>query len=157
LLFIVTVGTFAYAVIEGPRTGWRSPEIMVLFAIAAAALAAFITWERRTPDPMMDLTLFRDRTYSLAIMTIFAVFFAVYGMLLLITQYLQNVRGFSPAEAGLLLLPYSLTSTLVSLRAGHLVGVVGSRRLILVGLTSQIAGFLVLIAGLGHGTPIVVA
>ena len=45
---------------------------------------------------MMDLKLFRDRTYSLAIITIFAVMFAVYGMLLVITQYLQNVRGFSP-------------------------------------------------------------
>ncbi len=105
---------------------------------------------------MMDLTLFRDRTYSLAIVTIFAVLFAVYGMLLVITQYLQNVRGFSPTQAGLLLLPYSATCTLVSLRVGKLMGVVGSRRLILLGLTSQIVGFGVMIAGLGQSTPIVV-
>ena len=66
------------------------------------ALAAFVVAERRSADPMMDLTLFRDRTYSLAIGTIFAVLFAVYGMLLVITQYLQNVRGFSPTQAGLI-------------------------------------------------------
>ena len=89
---------------------------------------------------MMDLTLFRDRTYSLAIVTIFAVLFAIYGMLLVTTQYLQNVRGFSPTEAGLLLLPYSVTATLVSLRAGRLVGKVGSRRLILAGLAFLIGG-----------------
>jgi EmrB/QacA subfamily drug resistance transporter len=156
LLFIVAVGAFAYAVIEGPRTGWRSPEIVGLLAIAAAALVGFIVWERRSDDPMMDLTLFRDRTYSLAIVTIFAVLFAVYGMLLVITQYLQNVRGFSPTQAGFLLLPYSATCTLVSLRAGRLVAAVGSRRLILLGLTSQIVGFSLMILGLGRSTPIVV-
>jgi MFS family permease len=78
-------------------------------------------------------------------------------MLLVITQYLQNVRGFSPTDAGLLLLPYSATCTLVSLQAGRLTGIVGSRRLILLGLASQIVGFVVLIAGMGHTTTIVVA
>ena len=156
LLFVVTVGAFAYAVIEGPRSGWRSTEIVTLFAVSIAALVAFILVERSSPDPMMDLTLFRDRTYSLAILTIFTVLFAVYGMLLVITQYLQNVRGFSPTAAGLLLLPYSATCTLVSIRAGKLTGVLGSRRLILAGLVSQIVGFSTLIAGMGHNTTIVV-
>jgi len=157
LLFIAAVGAFAFAVIEGPRAGWTSAMILSLFLLAAAALAAFLFVERRSDDPMMDLTLFRDRTYSLAIVTIFAVLFAAYGMLLVITQYLQNVRGFSPTKAGLLLLPYSAMCTLVSLRAGRLVAVVGSRRLILLGLTSQIVGLAVMSVGLGWGTPIVVA
>ncbi|HWZ86288.1 MAG TPA: MFS transporter [Thermoanaerobaculia bacterium] len=156
LLFVAAVGAFAYAVIEGPRSGWLSAEILALFGVAVAALAAFVAVERASADPMMDLTLFRDRTYALAIVTIFTVLFAVYGMLLVITQYLQNVRGFSPTQAGLLLLPYSATCTLVSLRAGHLMGVVGSRRLILLGLASQVLGFGVLIAGLGQSTPVVV-
>jgi len=157
LLFVAAVGAFAYAVIEGPRAGWTSPEILGLFGVAVAALVAFVVVERASRDPMMDLSLFHDRTYSLAILTIFTVLFAVYGMLLVITQYLQNVRGFSPTQAGLLLLPYSATCTLVSLRAGKMMGVVGSRRLILAGLFSQIVGFGVLIAGMGHATPVVVA
>ena len=99
ILFVATVGAFAYAVIEGPRSGWTSPEILGLFGLSALALAAFVVVERRSADPMMDLTLFRDRTYSLAIVTIFSVLFSVYGMLLVITQYLQNVRAFSP-DAG---------------------------------------------------------
>ena len=157
LLFVVMVGAFAYAVIEGPRAGWRSPEIVGLFAIALAALAGFVRVERRSPDPMMDLTLFRDRTYSLAIVTIFTVLFAVYGMLLVITQYLQNVRGFSPTDAGLLLLPYSSTCTLMALLAGRLMGIVGARRLILSGLASQMIALSILMTGVGHATPIVVA
>ena len=157
LLFIAAVGAFAFAVIEGPREGWLSVEILGLFAAAAVALAAFIRVETRSADPMMDLKLFRDRTYSLAIVTIFAVLFAVYGMLLVITQLLQNVRGFTPTQAGLLLLPYSITNTLVSLRVGRWMAAAGSRRLILLGLLSQIAGFVVMIVGMGASTGIVVA
>jgi len=156
LLFIAAVGAFAFAVIEGPRAGWVSAQILGLFVASALALAGFVVWERRSGDPMMDLTLFRDRTYTLAIVTIFAVLFATYGMLLVITQYLQNVRGFSPTDAGLLLLPYSVSVTLVSLRAGKLVASMGSRRLILSGLATQMAGFGVLIAGLQGATAIVV-
>ena len=157
ILFVAAVGSFAFAVIEGPRAGWLSAEILGLLAFAGAALAAFIVSERRSADPMMDLTLFRDRTYSLAILTIFTVLFGTYGMLLVITQFFQNVRGFSPTMAGLLLLPYSVTVTLVSLKAGRLVAVAGSRRLILAGLASQIAGFAVMIAALQTSTSGVVA
>src|SRR5262245_66694983 len=105
---------------------------------------------------MMDLTLFRDRTYTLAIVTIFTVLFAIYGMLLVITQLFQNVRAFSPIEAGLLLLPYSLLETIVALKVGKLVSVLGSRRLILFGLSAQIVGFAVIIAGMGSGTLLIV-
>jgi EmrB/QacA subfamily drug resistance transporter len=156
LCFVAAVGALAYAVIEGPRAGWLSAEIVALFAGSVAALVAFIVIERRSGDPMMDLTLFRDRTYSLAIVTIFTVLFAAYGMLLVTTQYLQNVRAFSPTQAGLILLPYSATCTLVSLRAGRMMGVVGSRRLILAGLASQILGFGVLMAGMGQSTAVVI-
>ena len=156
LLFIAAVGAFAYAVIGGPRNGWRSAETLGLFAIAAAALALFIVLERRSADPMMDLTLFRDKTYSLSIVTIFAVLFAVYGMLLVVTQLFQNVRGYTPIQAGLLLLPYSLTVTLVSLRVGKLVPVLGARRLILLGIVSQMVGFTVMIAGMAGSTAVVV-
>src|SRR5499426_3080827 len=155
LVFMTAVGAFAFAVIEGPRAGWLSREILTLFVVAGATLAAFIFCERRSADPMMDLNLFRDRTYALAIITIFTAMFAVYGMVLVITQYLQNVRGFSPTDAGLLLLPYSMSLMIVSLAVGRLVRLVGSRRLILLGITSQIVGFALLIAGLQGSTVVV--
>ncbi len=156
-LFVAAVGAFAFAVIEGPHAGWLSAETLILFAVAAVALAAFVRVERRSADPMMDLTLFRDRTYALAILTIFAVLFAVYGMLLVITQLLQNVRAYSPTQAGLILLPYSLVQTTISLRVGKWMASAGSRRLILLGLACQIAGFLVMIAGMAGATAVVVA
>jgi EmrB/QacA subfamily drug resistance transporter len=148
LLFALAVGAFAYAVIEGPKVGWLSVEILALFMLAAVALAAFIRCERRSADPMMDLALFRDRTYSLAIATIFSVLFSIYGMLLVTTQYLQNVRGYSPTDTGLLLLPFSVTMTIVSLKAGRLVGKVGTRLPILFGLSSLIAGLAIMIVSM---------
>src|SRR6476660_6199118 len=157
VLFMISVGAFAFAVIEGPHAGWLSGKILTLFVVAGAALATFIFCDRRNADPMMDLKLFGDRTYSRAIITIFAVLFAAYGMLLVITQYMQNVRGFSPTEAGFLLLPYSMSLMIVSLTAGKLVGVIGSRRLILLGIASQIVGFAVLTAGLQVSTIVVTA
>src|SRR5262245_21315030 len=148
LLFIAAVGAFVFAVIEGPQVGWLSGQILTLFVVAGAALAAFVFCEGKSADPMMDLKLFRDRTYSLAIIAIFAVCFTAYGMVLVITQYLQNVRGFSPTDAGLLLLSYSACMMVVSLMAGKLVGMVGSRWLIFLGLRWQIIGHAVLLVGI---------
>jgi EmrB/QacA subfamily drug resistance transporter len=151
LLFIAGVGAFTYAVIEGPRAGWTSATILALLAVAAVALAAFVRVETRSADPMMDLALFRDRTYTLAIGTMFVAFFAVYGMLLVTTQYLQNVRGHSPAMTGALILPFSIACTLVSMRVGAVVGRIGTRIPILFGIAMMIAGFTTLMVGMsGH-------
>jgi EmrB/QacA subfamily drug resistance transporter len=155
LLFIAAIGAFIFAVIEGPQAGWLSGQTLMLFVVAVVALAAFIFCEGRSADPMMDLKLFRDRTYSLAIIAIFAVCFTVYGMVLVITQYLQNVRGFSSPDAGLLLLSYSACVMVVSLMAGKLVGAMGSRRLILFGLASQIIGLALLMVGMQASTIVI--
>ncbi|HEY2818285.1 MAG TPA: MFS transporter [Casimicrobiaceae bacterium] len=156
VLFALAVGSCAYAVIDGPQVGWLSTRIIALFVIAIAALVAFVRCERASPDPMMDLTLFRDRTYSLAIATIFSVLFSIYGMLLVTTQYMQNVRGFSPIDTGLLLLPFSATMTITSLTVGHLVGKLGTRLPILVGLLSLIFGLVIMIAGMPTSIAVVV-
>ncbi len=154
-LFMVTVGALAYAVIQGPKAGWTSPLILGLFALAAIGCATFVRFEQRSADPMMDISLFREPAYALAIGTICAVFFSIYGMLLLTTQFLQNVRGYTPEQTGLMILPFSAAVTIVSPLVGRLVGRFGARPPILVGLALLIAGLAGLIAG-GHGNPVVV-
>ena len=150
VLFAVSVGALAYALIDGPKSGWGSPSILALFATAAIGCFLFVRAERRSADPMMDVSLFRDPQYALAIGTICSMFFAIYGMLLLTTQYLQNVRGYSAEDTGLMILPFSAAVTLVSPLAGRLVGRFGARLPILVGLLVTIFGLLALIAS-GHG------
>jgi len=154
-LFMVTVGALAYAVIEGPKSGWTSPLILGLFAIAAIGTFTFIRYELRSGDPMMDLTLFRDPAYSVAIGTICTVFFSIYGMLLLVTQFLQNVRGYSPEQTGIMILPFSLSVTIVSPLVGRLIGRFGARGPILIGIATMILGLLGLIAA-GQNNPVIV-
>jgi EmrB/QacA subfamily drug resistance transporter len=149
-LFIVAVGALSYALIEGPKSGWGSPLILSLITIAAIGCFVFVRTEQRSTDPMMDVSLFRDREYALAIGTMFVAFFSVYGMLLLMTQYLQNVRGYSAERTGFMMLPFSLILMLISPRVGRLVGKFGARRLILFGLSGLILGFFALVAS-GHG------
>ena len=156
-LFMAMVGAFAFAVIEGPKRGWTAPTILALFALAAIALAAFVAYEKRTADPMMDLNLFRDPTYAMAIATICVALFTLYGMLLVTTQYLQNVRGFSPVDAGLFLLPFSIAMLVGSPLAGHLVGKIGAVVPIRFGLAIMMAGLAVLIAGTARHPLFVIA
>ncbi|QUR68464.1 MFS transporter [Mycobacterium spongiae] len=145
-LFIVVMGAFVYAIIEGPQVGWTSPPILVLLATAVVGGALFVGHELRSPDPMMDLRLFRDSTYALSIATICTVFFAVHGMLLLTTQFLQNVRAYTPTATGLMIFPFSAAVVLVSPLVGNLVGRIGARVLILAGLSALMMGLLTLIA-----------
>ena len=82
----------------------------------------------------MDVRLFHDRVYDVAILTLFVVLFCIYGMMLITTQYLQNVRDYSPEEAGLVLGTYTIPVMVLSPVAGVLVARSGSRRPILAGL-----------------------
>lgn len=104
---------------------------------------------------MMDLALFRDICYAVSIATICTVFFAVYGMLLLTTQFLQNVRGYSAEVTGFMILPFSAEVTIVSPLAGRLVGRIGARMPTRVGPGALMLGMLTRIAS-GHRSPILV-
>jgi MFS family permease len=138
-------------VIQGPKSGWASPLILALFAIAAIGTYTFVRYERRSDDPMMDVMLFRDPAYAVAIGTICAVFFSIYGMLLITTQFLQNVRGYSPEQTGIVILPFSASVTIVSPLVGHIVGRWGARPPILAGLATMVLGLVALIAA-GQGS-----
>jgi EmrB/QacA subfamily drug resistance transporter len=150
LLFIVAIGTLTYALIEGPHEGWTSPEILGCFAVAATTGVAFVIVELRSHDPMMDVRVFRDRVYSVAIVSLFAILFSVYGLLLVITQYLQNVRGYSPETTGLIMLAFTAPTIVLAPIAGGLAAREGGRRPTLAGLTLLVIGLGVVTVGVGN-------
>ncbi len=154
-LFAVSVGALAYAVIDGQSLGWLSPWILGLFAITVAGVVAFVVHELRTPAPMMDLRLFAGRTYRLTIITIFFCLFSGYGMLLVVTQYFQNVRDFSPFIAGLLVLPFSIIPAFVSPRVGRIAGRIGSRKPVLLGQVLLTSGLATILVGMSVGVGLV--
>lgn len=153
VLFVVAIGTITFLLVEGPHTDLLSAPALVLAAAAVVTTAAFIRVEWRRPDPMMDLRLFRDPVYSVAIYTIFAVMFCVYGTLLIVTQYFQNVRGHGPTLTGILMISMTAPSIVAAPIAGRMTGTHGPRLPTLLGVGSICLGTMVLV--LSTGGPIV--
>lgn len=112
---------------------WRSPAKWLLLPAAAALLALFVLWERRARSPMVDLALFRLRSYALG-STIALLYFAGFTAIFFIfTLYLQNGLGYSALGAGLAIAPFSVGSGVAAIIGGRIVARFG-RPLVAVGL-----------------------
>jgi EmrB/QacA subfamily drug resistance transporter len=118
-----------------------------------AVLAGFVAWERRAASPMLPLRLFRVRAFAAANITGFMSFAAIMSAAFLTAQYFQLGLGYSPLTAGLRLLPWTATPMIVAPLAGALADRVGTRPLLVVGLTLQAGGlaWVALLASAGAG------
>jgi EmrB/QacA subfamily drug resistance transporter len=127
LLVFMGLASVTYAVIEGPRAGWRSPLIVGLFALAGATLVTFLVYEPRRREPLVELRFFRSVPFSAATLLGVCAFSCFAGTLFLNALYLQQVRGFSAFQTGLCTLPLALMMALCAPLSGKLVGQYGSR------------------------------
>ena len=109
-LSITGLTALLYGVIEAPNNGWTDTVTIVAFAIAAVLILVFILWERHTDHPMLDVRFFKDPRFSAASIAITLVFFAMFGSLFFLTQYLQFVLGYSALKAGAALIPVALVA-----------------------------------------------
>ena len=151
VLMIILLGSLTYAVIQGPVQGWGSAPILALFAVSGAALAAFVTVERRAPEPLLEPRFFRSLPFSGASVIAVLSFVVLAGFLFVITLYLQQVQGDSPLRAGLALLPATGMMALAAPVAGSLVGRRGPRiPLVLSGILTAAGSAMLL--GLSPGT-----
>lgn len=124
---IALLGCLTAGIIEGPRHGWTSPPIIVLFALAALAGVVLIFLESGRPEPLIDLRYFRSPPFSgAALIGIFAMA-TIGGFLFLNTFYLQDSRGYSALHAGLLILPMASIIMVLSPLSGRLVASRGPR------------------------------
>lgn len=105
---------------RGSQLGWSSPSILGAFLAAAILLALFTLREVRTPVPLMDLSLFRNRDFSLAIAGGVPAYLVFGAVGILMPFLLQNYKGLSPQQAGTVLLLYSLTYMSTAYLAGRL-------------------------------------
>ncbi|MBV9092336.1 MAG: MFS transporter [Streptosporangiaceae bacterium] len=143
VLVIVMLASLTYAIIEGPSSGWGSAKILTFFGVAVAALAAFLVYEPRRADPLIDPRFFRSAPFSGATATAVSAFAALGGFLFLNTLYLQDVRGFSPLTAGLYLFPMAVTLAVCAVLSGRIVASRGPRiPLVTAGIALIIAGAL---------------
>jgi EmrB/QacA subfamily drug resistance transporter len=145
------LGLFAltYAFIEANTYGWTSLRILLAFAVAVVALVVFVLLERHQRRPMLDLTLFRNRTFSGANAAMLFVGLAMFGTFFYVSLYMQNVLGYSPVQAGATFLPMTLLVITLAPRTGALADRFGSRWLVGGGMT-LLAGMLFYYSRLGH-------
>ena len=144
LLVFTALATLTYAIIEGPGTGWGTPEIVGLFGIAGAAVAGLLWYEPRREQPLLELRFFRSVPFSGATLIAVSGFAALAGFLFLNTLYLQEVRGFSALRAGLYTLPMAAMTAVFAPLSGRLVAGRGPRLPLLVAGTAMTASAVVL-------------
>jgi EmrB/QacA subfamily drug resistance transporter len=154
LLVIAALATLTYAIIEGPRSGWLSAEILGLFACSVVSTAALIVYELRRFEPLLELRFFRSVPFSGANALAVLTFASLGGFLFLNTLYLQDARGLSPLEAGLYLLPMAAMILVSAPLSGRLVARFGARPSMLAGGCAMAVAAL-LLTGLSPSTPAV--
>ena len=130
------IGLFAltYGLIEANTYGWGSARIVGAFVLSAVALVAFVLLERHQRAPMLDLTLFRNRTYVGANLVTLLVALAMFGVFFFVSLFVQNVLGYSAVQAGASFLPMTVLVIIVAPIAGRVSDRFGSRGLMTTGM-----------------------
>jgi DHA2 family methylenomycin A resistance protein-like MFS transporter len=149
---IGTLGCLAGAIIEGGARGWSNPWVLAGFAAAAILGTLFVLCERQAPEPMLPLSLFRNRVFSLTALVGLLVNIAFYGLIFVLSLYFQQVNGLSPLATGLAFVPMLGMVLPVNLLAPRAAERFGARAVIAAGAVLAAAGCGAL-AFIASGTP----
>ncbi|MEU4618893.1 MFS transporter [Actinoplanes sp. NPDC023801] len=139
LLSMIGMTALVWGVISAPEHGWESFRTIGGFTVALIALIGFTVWERRVREPMLPMSLFRDRNFRGASLALLLLSFSAGGVMLAITQYLQFVLGYEPMKAGAAFIPMIVTTM-----AFNGIGVVVDKRF---GARVALSAGLLLVAG----------
>ncbi|MBV9447959.1 MAG: MFS transporter [Streptosporangiaceae bacterium] len=127
VLTVVTISALAYATIDGQSAGWTSPAVYAGFAAGAAALAAFVSWERHVRHPLVDVRLFAQPAFTAANVAAFVVFFAFVGAIVYFSAYFQQASGDSALNAGLDISAIGVAFAIAASVSGRVVARIGPR------------------------------
>ncbi|HKB94272.1 MAG TPA: MFS transporter [Gaiellaceae bacterium] len=116
-----------YALIEANKYGWASGRMLALFAVAALLLGAFVVVERQGRTPMLDLSLFGNRTFTGANIAALLVSLAMFGIFFFVSLYMQNILGWSPVHAGAVFVPMTVLIVMAAPLAGRMTDLIGPR------------------------------
>ncbi|MEN3362533.1 MAG: hypothetical protein V7637_6515 [Mycobacteriales bacterium] len=132
--FAIAAGALTWALIRGGDTGWTAALTLTLFAVAAAALIAFVLLQHRTRQPMLELALLRNPAFTGVMLAGALLSACAFGYLGYTSLWLQSVLGFGPVGAGLALVPLAAAAFLTAGAGGRLLGDVPPRLTITAGL-----------------------
>jgi EmrB/QacA subfamily drug resistance transporter len=140
ILSSIGITALVYTVIEAPNRGWGSVDTAAGFAAAIVVLAAFALWERHTPHPMLDVSVFANRRFSGGSLAVTAGFLTLFGFIFVITQYFQFIKSYSAFETGVRLLPVAISIAVASIVGPRIVERIGTTTVVVAGLAIFAAG-----------------
>ncbi|MDI2132382.1 MFS transporter [Yinghuangia seranimata] len=152
LLSIAGLVSLVYGIIKGGEDSWTSVQVLATIAVGLAILGFFIWYEKRSDHPALDVRFFRERSFSAAAAAIGLVFFALMGVTFFMAFYLQSVRGYTPLQTGLFLLPLAVGQLLFAPRSATFVTKFGVRAVTTTGMVMITGAFLLFLA-MGRSTP----
>jgi EmrB/QacA subfamily drug resistance transporter len=136
------IALLVYTIIEAPNYAWGSTRTLGSFAVTAVLAAAFVAWERRTKQPMLDVSLFGNPRFTAASVSVAISFFALSGFIFLVTQFSQFVKGWGPLSTGVRLLPVASFVAISSILGTKLAVRFGTKLIVASGLFSMAAFYL---------------
>ncbi|MBA2949755.1 MFS transporter [Streptomyces himalayensis] len=144
--FTLAAGALTYGLIRAGDAGWGDGATLGPLAVSAVAAVVFVLIELRTPHPMLDLSLFRSRSFTAIMIGGVLLAFAAYSCLAYLSLWLQSVRGMGPVAAGLAVVPMSVAAFVVSALTGRFLHGVSPRLtigggLLLVGVGALLQSF----------------
>ena len=141
-VLLVTGGALGvvWGLVRANTAGWSSGEVLGTLVGGLALLVTFVGWQARAPHPMLPLRFFRHRAFAAGNVAIFCTFAALFAAVFFFAQFLQVTFGYGPFDAGLRLLPWTVTLFLCAPIAGALTDRIGERPLMTAGLALQAVG-----------------
>src|SRR5207244_5512411 len=137
----------------GQEWGWNSPLLIGTLVVSVLAIVTLVIIERRVSNPIIDFSLLKRRVFLSANISLILSFLALFAVGFMLPFYLEELRGFSTAEAGLLLTPLPLTIAVIAPFSGALADRIGTRWLAAVGRSLACFG-LILLSQLNAQTPV---
>ncbi|MGW3423804.1 MFS transporter [Streptomyces phaeochromogenes] len=154
VLSVIGLVLLVYGIIKGGQLAdFTDPTVLATIGAGLAVLVGFVVFEKRSSHPSIDVTYFKDKVFSAAISAIALVFFALMGVTFFAVFYTQSVRGYSPLQTGLLMLPLAVAQLVFAPRARLVVDRFGNKATTTGGML-LIAAMLAAFAGLEADTPI---
>ncbi len=145
-LSAVVLVCFLLSITNGHKLGWDSPAILGGFGVAMAALAAFVWWEGKAEAPMLDLSFFKSKVFTLGVSARFLSFLAGSAVYFIMPFYLVQGLGLEPSTAGLLMVPGSIAIAVWGPLSGRLSDRIGTRWLTVAGMALTTTGMLMFAA-----------
>lgn len=143
VLVIITLASLVFGIIEGPRFGWSSIEIVACFVVTALGVASIIFYEPRRFQPLLELRFFKGAPFTSANLIAISSFAALASFLLVNSLYLQEGRHFSPLRSGLMILPLAVTSVIFGPINGRILARYGARAsFVIAGVALTVTGLM---------------